>query len=117
MSGAVRSPWLLLLMVSLTLTGGCFGRFPLTRAIYNANASVGGDVGSDRTQAKLAQTAVMWVFVIIPVYSVGMIGDALVFNAIEFWTGNRCGSARPKPRARPSHNTRPFRSRWSKVSR
>jgi hypothetical protein len=59
--------------------GGCYGAFPLTKTIYKLN----GDV-SDH---KVVQTVTMWVFVIIPVYEVGMIADAIIFNLVEFWTG------------------------------
>jgi len=46
-----------------------------------------GSVEGDNTQRKLAQSAVMWVF--IPVYAGAAIGDMVVFNLIEFWTGSR----------------------------
>ncbi|MCX7016079.1 MAG: DUF3332 family protein [Candidatus Sumerlaeota bacterium] len=61
------------------LATGCYGRFQLTRAIYRFN----GDVTND----KLARSILFWVFVIIPVYQIAAIGDVLIFNLIEFWTG------------------------------
>ncbi|MCL5270428.1 MAG: DUF3332 domain-containing protein [bacterium] len=88
---------LLLLALSVVPLSGCYGHFPLTRAIYQANGSVGGEIQGDSTQKKIAQSAVMWVFVIIPVYGIGAIGDALVFNVVEFWTGEtvQIGQAQP----------------------
>jgi exosome complex RNA-binding protein Csl4 len=76
-----------LLTGTLALTGGCFGTFPMTRTVYRANSNVYSSVPGDTTQRKIAQSAVMWVF--IPVYAVVGIADAAVFNVIEFWTGNR----------------------------
>src|SRR5690242_401138 len=77
---------LLVTLAPLTLSG-CFGHFPLTRAVYNGNRNVYGSVEGDNTQRKMAQSAVMWVF--IPVYAGAGIGDMVVFNLIEFWTGSK----------------------------
>jgi len=85
---AARAVVPLTLMALTPLVLSCYGRFPLTRTIYRVNGELGGAVGSDSTQHKFVQSVVMWVFVIIPVYSVSMIIDAIVFNLIEFWTGN-----------------------------
>jgi hypothetical protein len=59
---------------------GCFGSFTLTRKIYGFNEGV-----SDN---KFIQWALFLGFTIIPVYGVGALADALVFNSLEFWTGN-----------------------------
>ncbi|MEN6624902.1 MAG: DUF3332 family protein [Candidatus Sumerlaeia bacterium] len=67
---------------------GCYGRFPLTRAVYRTNGNVGGQIQGDSTQKKIFQSIVMWVFIIIPVYGVAMFVDAIVLNVMEFWTGN-----------------------------
>jgi len=56
----------------------CYGGFPLTRAVHRINGTV---------PTGLLQTIVFWVFLAVPVYSVAMIADAVVFNLIEFWTG------------------------------
>lgn len=79
---------LLTILAMMPMMTSCYGHFPLTRAIYRANGSVGSSIDGDRTQRKILQSAVFWVFVIIPVYAIGGIGDALIFNLIEFWTGN-----------------------------
>jgi len=75
---------LLAIMAPLTLSG-CFGHFPMTRAVYNGNQNVYSSVEGDNTQRKLAQSTVMWVF--IPIYAGAAVGDMVVFNLIEFWTG------------------------------
>ncbi|HNY28162.1 MAG TPA: DUF3332 family protein [Candidatus Sumerlaeota bacterium] len=67
--------------------GGCFGRFPLTRAVYNGNRNIYDSVEGSSMQRKLAQSVVMWLF--IPVYAGTSIGDVVVFNLIEFWTGSQ----------------------------
>lgn len=75
-----------LLAGATLMLGGCFGSFPVTRSIYRANSNVYGSVPGDSTQRKMAQSAVMWLF--LPVYGVVGIADFAVFNVIEFWTGN-----------------------------
>lgn len=59
--------------------GGCFGRFPLTRRVYQFNEEV--------HESKWVQTLVMWAFYIIPVYGISMFVDAIVFNLVVFWGG------------------------------
>lgn len=71
-------PVLLVALLPL-LGGGCYGSFPLTNKIYDFN----GDI----SRHKLVQTVTFWVLVIVPVYEFGMLADAIVFNLIEFWTG------------------------------
>ena len=44
------------------MTVGCYGKFPLTRAVYRINGNV-----SDNA---FVQSAVFWLFVIVPVYGV-----------------------------------------------
>ena len=70
---------LLVLIGMAPLMTGCYGNFPITRYIYKANGNV--------TNSRLVHTIVFWAFVIIPVYEIGFLGDAFVFNLIEFWTG------------------------------
>jgi hypothetical protein len=57
---------------------GCYGAFPLTKAIYKANG---------RIQNTVLRNVVFWVFVIVPVYGIGMLADAVIFNLIDFWFG------------------------------
>jgi hypothetical protein len=61
--------------------GGCYGTFPLTRTIYKLN----GDI----SDSPLVQQVTFWVFIILPVYEIGMLADAIVFNLVEFWTGEK----------------------------
>jgi len=59
---------------------GCFGSFALTKKIYGLNQGV--------HENKFVQWALFLGFTIIPVYGVGALVDALVFNSLEFWTGS-----------------------------
>lgn len=59
---------------------GCFGSFALTRNIYGLNERI-----SDN---KFVRWLVFLGFTIIPVYGVGTLVDALIFNTLEFWTGS-----------------------------
>jgi hypothetical protein len=60
------------------LSAGCFGKFQLTRMIYDLNKSV---------EDKYVRSAVTWAFLIVPVYGFSAFLDAAVFNVVEFWTG------------------------------
>ena len=61
-----------------TLLSACFGNFALTRTVYDLNS---------RVQNGFVQSAVTWVFVILPVYSLAATVDFLALNVIQFWTG------------------------------
>lgn len=67
-----------LVLCSVQMTG-CFGKFNLTRAMWDFNKNVSPN--------KFVQWAVFLVMVIVPVYAIGTLVDALVINSIEFWTG------------------------------
>jgi hypothetical protein len=58
---------------------GCFGSFALTRKIYDLNESISNE--------KFLRWLVFLAFTIVPVYGVGAFVDAIVFNSLEFWTG------------------------------
>lgn len=58
---------------------GCYGRFPTTNSVYRWNGRV--------TNNGFANSVVMVVLVIIPVYPLLMIVDGLILNSIEYWDG------------------------------
>ncbi len=78
-------PWVLKIafglafLALLPLVVGCYGSFPITNMVYEFN----GDV----TDSELVHTIVFWLLLIIPVYKIAMLADAIVFNLVEFWTG------------------------------
>jgi hypothetical protein len=67
----------IVLLLSLSFMS-CYGNFSLVKKLYNWNGTVG---------SKLANTAVMWVLFIIPVYEVAGFIDFVILNVIEFWSG------------------------------
>ncbi len=68
----------LLAVVLGVFATGCFGKFQLTRKIYDINQSV---------EQPYLRSAVTWVFVIVPVYGIAGLLDFVIFNTIEFWSG------------------------------
>jgi len=59
--------------------GGCYGKY----ALFNNAAKFGGNLGG-----KYVGAVVNLVFWIVPVYEICLVGDLLIFNTIEFWTGS-----------------------------
>jgi len=70
---------LLLVGIMLFNLAGCYGSFALTRKLYDWNGSVGD---------KWINSAIMWLFLIIPVYNAATFIDFFLLNTIEFWTGS-----------------------------
>ena len=79
--------YLLLLTVTSPALSGCFGKFALTRKVYDINASV---------PHKVLRNVVMWAFVIFPVYYVTGLVDLIILNTFEFWTGRNPVAAAEK---------------------
>ncbi len=69
----------------------CYGRFPLTRAVYRIN----GSIHVPQVQEGVSQSVAMWVLGLLQVYTVAIVADVIVFNLLEFWTGEtfQIGSA------------------------
>jgi hypothetical protein len=67
------------MVIATTTLQGCYGKMALTRKVYHVNGEV---------QNKYARSLVTWAFVIVPVYAVSALADFIVFNTIEFWSGN-----------------------------
>ena len=64
--------------ISLNITA-CYGPFKLTKKLYKWNGNVEG---------KWPREAVFLILTIVPVYPFAVLGDAILFNSIEFWTGS-----------------------------
>jgi hypothetical protein len=76
------SPWLAVAcagFISIHATG-CFGKFALTQKIWQFNKNISGN--------KFVQWLMFLVLVIVPVYGIGTLIDALIINSIEFWSGS-----------------------------
>ena len=66
----------LVVSVGVVFSAGCFGKFQLTRNLYDINKSV---------EDQYVRSVVTWLFV-IPYAFTGIL-DFAVFNLIEFWSG------------------------------
>lgn len=65
-------------VLMLSLLSGCTGTFQLTRKVYNFHRSQ-----PDKWMDEIMFLVVAW----LPVYGLATTADALIFNSIEFWTG------------------------------
>ena len=79
MKSGTRGHSMIALLCIGVLVSGCYGPFNLTRRLHQWNGQAGG---------RWVNEAVFLAFYLIPVYGVAMVGDGLIFNSIEFWTGN-----------------------------
>lgn len=61
------------------LAAGCTGSFNLTKKVYNFHHS---------QTDKWADELLFLVVALTPVYGIATLADAIVFNSIEFWTGD-----------------------------
>lgn len=77
----------LVVSVGVVFSAGCFGKFQLTRNLYEANKSI---------QDKYLRSAVTWLLV-IPYAITGFL-DFAVFNVVEFWSGQNPIGAGPQAR-------------------
>jgi len=82
----VKGIALVLVAVVGALSAGCFGNFQLTRKVYDMNKSI---------DEKYVRSAATWIFVIVQVYTVAALLDLIVFNVIEFWTGENPVASAP----------------------
>jgi len=60
-------------------TTACFGKFNMTRKVYQLNKDISPD--------KWVQWISFLVLSIVPIYGLGALLDVILFNSIEFWTG------------------------------
>lgn len=83
-------------------TQGCFGSFKLVRGLWKFN--------KEASSSKWIQWLVFLGLAIIPVYTIAALGDALIFNSIEFW-GAEDGTIEA-----PAANADAPRERWVQLS-
>lgn len=69
-----------LILSMCVLMSSCIGSFTLTSKLKNWNDSLGD---------KFVNELVFIGMTIIPVYEIAVFADAFIFNAIEFWTGDK----------------------------
>lgn len=68
-----------LLLAATILLSSCIGSFGLTSKVKNWNDSLGD---------KFVNELVFFCMLCVPIYEVSMLADLVVFNSIEFWTGD-----------------------------
>jgi len=78
MRKSIKAATLASLLLLGSLSSGCYGPFNLTRNLHHWNGSI---------ENKWGREGVFLVLAIIPVYGICMLGDAIIFNSIEFWGG------------------------------
>lgn len=103
-SGKKIVTFLVAASVAATSLQGCYGNMALTKKVYKINGEVGN---------KYIRSLVSWVFVIVPVYGVSVLADFILFNTIEFWSGNNPVAAGEKE-FNYAENGQNFRIRASK---
>ena len=69
-----------LLLAAAFMLSSCIGSFQLTNKVKDWNESLGD---------KFINEVVFLAFHIVPVYQICMFADKVVFNSVEFWTGER----------------------------
>lgn len=69
----------------LGTTTACYGPFNLTKTIHKWNGQI---KGTGQVTDKWMRELIFLGLVILPVYEFAALGDAIVFNSIEFWTGD-----------------------------
>lgn len=92
-NGLVRKLGISVTLVAfLFTTSGCFGGFNLTRNVWQFNRDVSPN--------KWVQELVFLGLVIVPVYAIASIIDAIFINSIEFWTGENPVTVSTEPETR-----------------
>lgn len=66
------------LCIAASSLSGCYGKFVLTRKLYEFNGSL---------PDKYIRSAATWVGILLPVYFSVAFLDFVLFNTIEFWSG------------------------------
>ena len=79
-SARTIGPALALALAVSVSASACYGTFTLTKKLHTWNGQV--------SDSKFVQELVFLGFIILPVYSLSLLGDGLIFNTIEFWTGD-----------------------------
>ncbi|RZS99590.1 DUF3332 domain-containing protein [Aquimarina brevivitae] len=68
------------LLSASILFSSCLGSFSAFNGLKDWNQGV--------TNSKFVNNLIFWALNIVPVYSLFMLGDVIIFNVIEFWSGS-----------------------------
>lgn len=69
----------LLVAAALATQAGCYGSYSAFGAVHSWNGHA--------TDSKIANSAIHFVFWVVPIYELTLFGDFLIFNNVEFFTG------------------------------
>ena len=75
-----RSRQVVALLAAGLMLGGCYGPFYLTRRLWKWN----GQVSENKWVVEAVHLVCLWA----PVYGIAALADGIIFNSLEFWTGN-----------------------------
>lgn len=78
--GLTKLTAIVLLAATSVMMSGCYGSFSLVSRLHDWNGNV--------SQKKFVNELIFFGLCIIPAYEIACLGDALIFNSIEFWGGN-----------------------------
>ena len=67
------------MLAAAMLLGGCYGPFELTKKVHKWN----GEVSENKWVVEVVFLIASW----LPVYGIATLADAIIFNSVEFWTG------------------------------
>lgn len=70
----------LLAVATIAPLPGCYGSFAATRRLWHWNRGFEGRWGREGVYLATG--------VLTPVYGLAAVGDAVVFNSVEFWSGS-----------------------------
>lgn len=76
----VLKPLAAAVVASSVLLTGCMGKFALTDKVYTWNKKVDSN--------RWINEGIFLVFVVLPVYGITLLADGVIFNSIDWWTGN-----------------------------
>lgn len=68
-----------MLAAVMLFSSGCYGPFLLTKKVHKWN----GEISDNKWVVEVAFLVCAW----LPVYGIATLADAVIFNSVEFWTG------------------------------
>lgn len=74
-------PLVVAIMASSVLLTGCMGKFAVTKKVYGWNRHATGD-------RWVNEFIFFGMAVILPVYSLTLLADGIIFNSVEWWSGS-----------------------------
>lgn len=66
-------------LLAASLLSGCMGKFALTGKIYAWNKKASPE--------RWVNEGIFVAFLIVPVYNLALLADGIIFNSIQWWTG------------------------------